>query len=395
MRRKLPHLILAFVVFSILLSGLSWFSKAQEKLYLSPGEVKEGWRVFYQKGCIECHSIWGMGGKIGPDLGTETSFIPSASQLAGILWNHAPEMWNRIGEERMTAFQIGKEEMVNLFSLLYFIRYMDQPGDPSKGKRLLSQKGCDRCHSIRGRGGKIGADLSTWGSFANPILWAQMMWNHGLQMRRMMSQRNLPWPRFEKNEMNDLISYIREVSQASEKVYLSLGDPESGKALFKQRGCIECHSIGGGRGKLDLSRIEPFPSTLGQMAGLMWNHLPKMWSLTQTRGTTLSQLSAQEMADLISYIFSSRYYRHRGNKERGRRIFTEKKCDLCHGGGEISGAPDLSKLKEKITPVFLAYAMWNHGQTMLREMRERGIAWPEFRDNEIDHLLEYLNSRIK
>ncbi|HSB03595.1 MAG TPA: c-type cytochrome, partial [Thermodesulfobacteriota bacterium] len=43
---------------------------AQKKAeYLLPGDIKEGWRVFVQKKCGQCHSIWGEGGKGGPDLG--------------------------------------------------------------------------------------------------------------------------------------------------------------------------------------------------------------------------------------------------------------------------------------------------------------------------------------
>ncbi|MDP2973183.1 MAG: c-type cytochrome, partial [Deltaproteobacteria bacterium] len=38
--------------------------------YLLPGEIKEGWKVFTTKRCGVCHSIWGEGGKGGPDLGT-------------------------------------------------------------------------------------------------------------------------------------------------------------------------------------------------------------------------------------------------------------------------------------------------------------------------------------
>jgi hypothetical protein len=30
---------------------------------------------------------------------------------------------------------------------------------------------------------------------------------------------------------------------------------------------------------------------------------------------------------------------------------------------------------------------------MLKQMRERGLKWPEFRGEEVEHLLEYLNSR--
>ena len=378
-----------FLFFSLTFLGFS-----QGEFRLSPGEVKEGWRVFYQKGCFECHSLWGEGGKVGSELSKKTGEVLSATKLAGILWNHAPEMWHRMGEERIASFQIREEEMAHLLTFLYFIRFMDQPGDVVRGEKLLYEKRCELCHSLRGAGRKIGADLSKWGNFVNPILWAQIMWNHAPQMREEMKRRELSWPQFKEGEMNDLISYIRSVSPPQERVYLPLGDPESGKELFSKKGCGSCHSVGGGKG-IDLTRVEPFPSTFSQVGALMWDHLPRMWDLMERKGISPSELSAQEMADLISYIISSRYFKRGGKKEVGRRIFSEKGCDLCHAAVGSPEETGLSGLEEEITPIFLAHSMWNHGQTMLKEMRERGLKWPEFRGDEVEHLLEYLNSRTE
>lgn len=383
----LPALFFLFFLFALI--GVT-----QNQFTLSPGEVKEGWRVFYQKGCFECHSIWDKGGKVGPELTESVGEIYSVTQLAGVFWNHAPEMWHRMGEERMASFRIEEEEMANLFTFLYFIRFIDQPGDMHKGEKLLSEKKCNLCHSIHGTRGKVGADLSRWGNYTNPLLWAQMMWNHGHRMIEEMRRKDLSWPKFQKGEMNDLISYIRSVSPAQEKLYLSLGDPESGERLFLQKGCRTCHSIGEGKG-IDLTEVRPFPTTFSQMAALMWNHLPKMQSLMEGEKVSLTKLSAQEMADLISYIFSVRYLEHQGNKKLGRKIFLDKKCDLCHSKGSDSGATDLDELKGEITPVFLAYSMWNHGQIMLKKMREKELEWPKFQDDEIKHLLEYLNRDTK
>lgn len=385
------NLVIPALLFFFLL--LTFGGLSQTRFTLSPGEVKEGWRVFHQKGCLECHSVWGEGGKLGPELTKGTEEVLSAAKLAGIFWNHAPEMWHRMGEERMASFQIEQDEIAHLFAFLYFIRFLDQPGDVQRGKKLLSEKKCDLCHSVHGVGGSIGADLSGWGNFTSPVLWAQMMWNHAPQMREQMGRKDLSWPKFQKDEMNDLVSYIRNVSPAEERVYLSLGDPESGKRMFSEKGCGNCHSVGEGKG-IDLTDFRPFPSTFSQMAALMWNHLPKMWDLTQQRKISLSELSAQEMSDLISFIFSGRYFKHRGKKELGRKIFSEKKCDLCHAEGDFTEAPDLGELKD-ITPVFLAYALWNHGQTMLKEMREKGLEWPKFENDEIEHLLEHLNRDIE
>jgi hypothetical protein len=37
------------------------------------------------------------------------------------------------------------------------------------------------------------------------------MWNHAPEMEKMVTEMYLLWPRFEKNEMKDLISYIQSL----------------------------------------------------------------------------------------------------------------------------------------------------------------------------------------
>ena len=81
--------------------------------------------------------------------------------------------------------KITTKEMADLFAFLYFIRYMDEPGDLQKGKALM-ERACAKCHTPR-EGTK--SDLSRWGMYTNPILWAQMMWNHSGQMEREMKAK--------------------------------------------------------------------------------------------------------------------------------------------------------------------------------------------------------------
>ena len=82
--------ILCLVVLFLLVSGDKNFGAEKKLEYLLPGDVKAGWRVFIQKKCIECHGIWGEGGKGGPDLGTLPQAYVSQSQLAALMWNHGP-----------------------------------------------------------------------------------------------------------------------------------------------------------------------------------------------------------------------------------------------------------------------------------------------------------------
>jgi cytochrome c len=352
--------------------------------YLLPGDIKEGWKVFTVKKCSTCHSIWGEGGKEGPDLGILPQSYVSQSQLAALLWNHWPEMWGKMTAKKISIQKIDKKEMADLFAFLYFIRYMDEPGSPQNGKVLMAAKHCSKCHPAV----KVGAkgDLARWGMYINPILWAQMMWNHAPQMEQEMRKRGLSRVEFKGNEMVDLIAYIRSLSSETEKVYLSPGDLQSGKKLFSQKGCILCHSP---RGELDLSKKKDFPRTLAQLAGMMWNHSPKMWKGIEEKRMERPTLSPQEMTDLVAYLFSTQYFDEPGNPEEGKNIFVKKQCILCHS--KSTKMPNLSALKGQISPILMAQTMWNHGPEMLEKMRKAKVSWRKIDGKEMADLMEYLN----
>jgi nitric oxide reductase subunit C len=384
----MKHILIRLFLGLLLLSGNAIFlnqAEGAEKKgeYLLPGDLKEGWKVFYKKGCSQCHSIWGEGGKGGPDLGTLPESYMSQSQLAALMWNHGPEMWGRMLAKKIVLQKIDKSEMADLFAFLYFIRYMDEPGDPQKGKKLLETKDCIRCHSVRE--GTTG-DLSRWGMYTNPIAWAQMMWNHSPQMEQEMKKKGIPWVEFKGSEMVDLIAYVRSVSPKKEKVYLEPGDPKTGEKLFTEKGCIRCHGPGG---EVDLTRKKDFPRTLGQLAGMMWNHSHEMWKKMEEKGIIRQNLSSQETANLIAYLFSIRYFDEPGDPERGKAIFVKKQCNLCHGKG--SKKLDLSRLKGQISPILMAEMMWNHGPDMLERMRKAKVPWQKIDGKEMVDLMEYLN----
>jgi len=352
--------------------------------YLLPGDVKAGWKVFTTKKCSTCHSIWGEGGKEGPDLGTLPESYVSQSQLAALMWNHWPEMWGKMTAKKIPLQKMENTEMADLFAFLYFLRYMDEPGTPQNGKTLMEAKHCSKCHTVFKEGSK--EDLSRWGMYTNPILWAQMMWNHTPQMEQEIRKKGLPWVEFKGNEMVDIIAYIRSLGSKMEKVYLSPGDPQSGKKSFNQKGCVQCHSP---VGKFDLSKKKDFPRTLAQLAGMMWNHSPKMWKGMEDKKMERPTLSPQEMADLVAYLFSTQYFDEPGNPEEGKKVFAKKQCNLCHSKG--TAMPNLSGLKGKISPIFIAQTMWNHGPEMLEKMRKAKVPWRKIDGKEMADLMEYLN----
>ena len=383
----MKQLCLGLVVCFYLLTGMTPFERegmAVEKgEYLLMGDIKEGWKVFSQKKCSQCHSIWGEGGKGGPDLGTLPDAYVSQSQLAALMWNHGPEMWGRMVARRIPHLKIDKKEMSDLFAFLYFIRYMDEPGSPQRGKQLMEAKLCTTCHTVKE--GTQG-DLSRWGMYVNPILWAQMMWNHTPQMEQEMKKKGIARVNFKGNEMVDLIAYIRSTNPKAERIYLSPGDPQSGEKLFSQKGCVQCHAPGGA---LDLSKKKDFPRTLAQLAGIMWNHSYDMWKQMEEKGIPRPSLSPQEMADAIAFLFATRYFDEPGDPGRGKNVFVKKQCNLCHARG--TNTSDLSNLRGNLSPIMMAQALWNHGPGMLEKMRQSKVSWQKIDGKEMVDLMEYLN----
>ena len=382
---------LCLLLVFILLAETTLFERegmtAEKGEYLLMGDIKEGWKVFNQKRCSQCHSIWGEGGKGGPDLGTLPDAYVSQSQLAALMWNHGPEMWGRMIARKIPHLKIDKREMSDLFAFLYFIRYMDEPGSPQRGKQLMEAKLCNRCHTV-----KEGAqrDLSRWGMYVNPILWAQMMWNHAPQMEQEMKKKGIARVDFKGNEMVDLIAYIRNTNPEAERVYLSPGDPRSGEKLFNQRGCVQCHAP---EGALDLSRKKDFPRTLAQLAGIMWNHSYAMWKKMEEKGVPRPSLSPQEIADVVAFLFATRYFDEPGDPARGKTVFVKKQCNLCHTKGAKTS--DLSSLKGNLSPIMMAQALWNHGPDMLEKMRKSKVSWQKIDGKEMVDLMEYLNRGMR
>lgn len=388
-------------VFAILLSALFlWPAKtlyAQEGTDALPGDPLAGRQVFLYKGCEKCHTIWGEGGTLGPDLG-KVGMWYSVMQLAGALWNHSPEMIEKMRERHIPRPTISTAEMADLTAFLYFLNYFDPPGEPAKGEILFSQKGCGQCHVVGGNGGGIGPTLDRYKRFASPLFLARAMWSHGPAMAGKMQEMNVPRPRFAERDLAHIFAYIQRVSaeKSTEKVYMVPGSPARGKKVFTDKGCVQCHAIRGAGGRIgpDLGR-EELNKSVTEIAGLMWNHGPKMWAKMQALKIPLPQFSDQEVSDLVAYLFFLQYFDPPGNVVKGQGLYMEKGCVLCHyapRGAERPLAPDLSRSPAISSPLELCSALWNHAPVMEAQIRERGLLWPRFRGDEVRDLVEYLRS---
>ena len=363
--------------------------------FIIPGDVKAGMKAFFDKGCIRCHAVLGEGGKTAPDLGRAPAGHMGAAELVAAMWNHAPRMWTRMQQEKVTTPAFTRTEMSNLFAFLYSVRSLDEPGDPQRGRQLLTEKRCLECHGQGKIPGRTRApDLREWGSYRNPVSWIQAMWNHAPAMQTLMEARGLPWPEFQSNDIADLIAYIRtQATNPGRHFYLQAPDPETGRLLFRQKGCVNCHNLrGAGRASAPALSSRSLPRTLGQFAAQMWNHSPTMWASMKTQKVARPQFSNKEMADLIAFLFVERYFEASGSVPKGKTVFAVKGCPSCHQTGGTGVAPDLAAWQGRVSPVGLATAMWNHGPAMLGHMRERQMPWPVFQPGEMMDLMEFLNA---
>jgi cytochrome c551/c552 len=367
---------------------------AQERLGLTQNPLA-GSQVFGSKGCVKCHAVNGLGGKVGPDLG-RISGRRSFYELAAAMWNHLPGMGQAMREHGIERPQLSEREAGDLIAFLFTLDYFDPPGDVEAGQRLFTEKKCVVCHQVGVYGGVVGPSLDHLGQYGSPILVAAAMWNHGPAMAEMMKAKGIKRPRFRGTELVDLISYLESASPAPLQgpLYVLPGGAEEGRVLFTEKGCIRCHSVYGVGGRVgpDLARRRT-QWGLTEFAAAMWNKAPKMTAEMKTRGMDVPRLGAGEMADLVAYLYSVQYFAESGDAERGRRLLRSKGCLTCHSldsrGGRI--ASDLSERIGLSSPAEVISSLWNHSGLM--EAADSGrIEWPLLSPDEMADIAAFLQT---
>ncbi|MEJ2240329.1 MAG: cytochrome c, partial [Gemmatimonadales bacterium] len=344
-----------------------------------------GAQVFGSEGCVKCHAINGLGGTEGPDL---ARFPRSRTfyDLATAMWNHRPTMVQRMHEFGIEQPHLTPGETGDLIAFLYTLDYFDPAGDRSKGEEIFAEKHCIVCHQVGGVGGVVGPDLASRGQFVAPIQVAAAMWNHGPAMSEAMQTRGISRPRFTAGELNDLIAFLEtdSLKVPSGPLYVVPGLVGDGRRVFTEKGCIGCHSVQGGGGQLgpDLAQRGVHNSLLG-FAAAMWNKAPEMIQAMRVRGISVPQLRPEEMADLVGYLYSVRYFAQAGDPQRGRQRVRDKGCLGCHSlsgsGGRAAG--NIANVRGLSSPAAVIAALWNH--TLLNdEAGSPAVTWPVFRPGE-------------
>jgi len=344
------------------------------------GDARRGEQLFQSQQCIQCHSFRGKGGATAPDLSKRIDRDYTPAVMASLMWNHAPDMWAAMSKQSIARPTLTTQSAADLFAFFISARYFERPGDAARGKAAFAAEHCAGCHGITTSVAAGAPPVVKWESLADPIVLAQQMWNHGAKMREAFAEKKLAWGKLTGQELTDILVYLQNLPETKDKAAaFNLPPSEPGEKLFQSKGCVGCHS--GATGPETLLKNQ----TLTDIAVDMWNHRPDM------KAKAPLELTAQEMRELVSYLWARQYFTGRGSVEGGKKVFIEKHCATCHND-PASGAPKLGQGKDAHSDITMVSALWGHGPRMLEVMGQKKIAWPRFTAQQMSDLIAYLNS---
>jgi len=190
-------------IFAALTEGARDNSK---KVFLGVGLAENGEKLFTDKGCINCHSIFGKGGKQAPDLG-ETVFQSNVTKLTTQIWNHVGRMRHLYDQKKLQWPFFTETEMNDMIVFLYSLNYLDKPGDAAKGEKIFVQKRCIECHfkTKEDKQKLLGAIKAS-----NATQFAAELWNHTSAMEAAMVTQGVPWPEMSGAQLRDVLAYLQK-----------------------------------------------------------------------------------------------------------------------------------------------------------------------------------------
>jgi mono/diheme cytochrome c family protein len=362
------HIFAAAAVLAASLSGAS-----------TGGDARRGAKLFESEQCVQCHSLNGKGGSSAPDLARTVDRDYTPAVMASLMWNHAPDMWAAMKRSGFKSGGMTPDQAADLFAYFVSVRYFDKPGDAARGKVAFTGHRCDVCHALAASADSPAPPVAKWESLADPVVLAQQMWNHGPKMREAYRSHKLTWSPLTGQELTDMLVYLQNLPETrSVARTFSFPAGAEGEKLFSAKDCNQCHT---GKRSLELLLKN---QTLTQIAAGMWNHEPEMKSPPPN-------FTAEEMSQLISYLWARQYFSGSGSASKGKAVFAAKHCATCHNDA-VSGAPSLAKGKTGHSDITMVSALWNHGGQMLESMSAKRLAWPRFTAREMEDLIAYLNS---
>lgn len=258
------------------------------RYFEKPGEAQRGKKFLEDKRCIECHSIAGAGGSVGPPVEKWES-LGSPVVLIEHMWNHQTQMHNAMAARGISWPVVTSQDLTDM--LVYLQNLPQNRGTerglllppPAEGATIFRDKGCAECHK-----GALALENRLGDSTLTDV--AAAMWNHAPQMRQ-------PPPQLTTAEWRQLISYVW-----AKQFFATRGDAARGHKVFESKKCAVCHNDASS-GAPNLSKpAEPYSAIT--MVSVLWRHGPTMLKTMQQKHIAWPQLTQGEMGNLIAYLNS-------------------------------------------------------------------------------------------
>ncbi len=209
--------------------------------------LARGSLLFETVGCRGCHKLGGVGGIIGPELdrvGTRRSpdwlrahFIEPAAVTPGS--GMPPQKFSEPDVDAIVLFMLSQTGA----DLPGFFGSMKVIPSAAQGQSLFQQKGCIGCHSMGGRGGKVGPALDGVGLRRKPAWIIQ----HFRDPQSVSPGTVMPRFGFTEAEARALTDFLLHQGGQTTALNLpSLMTPaDRGAEIFRKYGCAGCHGPAG------------------------------------------------------------------------------------------------------------------------------------------------------
>jgi mono/diheme cytochrome c family protein len=210
--------------------------------------LARGRELIAESNCVACHDLPGfLDGEVrAPRLDAEGGKV-SAAWLR--VWLREPKAY--LPRSRMANFRLKPQEVDGLAAFLVArqsLATLDtgavrwERANPEHGGALFRAARCVTCHSVEGRGGTVGPELSrVAGKARRDWLFSYIKDPHHYQPTTLM-----PRFRFSDDEIRDIVAYAEREwrdPELSAESTVSGGLEAAGRRTFVERGCYRCHPM--------------------------------------------------------------------------------------------------------------------------------------------------------
>ncbi len=210
-------------------------------------------------------------------------------------------------------------------------------------------------------------------------------------------------------------------SASMTRLLFPIMNPERGRNIFVNKGCVACHSINGAGGDIGPALDAPSENRVMNpfsFAANMWNHAPGMIAAQEDKLGEQLHFTGEELGDIIAFIQDDSAQRDFGklaarkpesqqapeirlimpimSPERGKSVFVNKGCVTCHSvngvGGEDAPSMDDHTKEKLVNPFSFAAKMWDHAPGMIAAQEDELGGQLIFTGEELADITAFIHS---